>query len=95
MILANESMMQHLLTSLTKGIRFDGRKLTDYRQIKIEYGASKTAEGSARVKIGVGAVRHHSTGAFVMNGVRIPSHRFSEFFGRKRVELRVQLQHFR
>jgi exosome complex component RRP42 len=38
---------------LAKGTRIDGRKLDDYRDISIEYGISaKSAEGSARVKIG-------------------------------------------
>jgi exosome complex component RRP42 len=32
--------------------RFDGRKLTDIRDIEIEYGISYKAEGSARVKMG-------------------------------------------
>ncbi len=50
--LANESMQHHLVAALSKGIRFDGRKLTEYRPVKVEYGVSKTAEGSARVKIG-------------------------------------------
>ncbi len=34
------------------GKRLDGRKLEDYREIIIETGVSKNAEGSARVKIG-------------------------------------------
>lgn len=34
------------------GKRFDGRNLLDYREIKIENGVSKNAEGSAKVKIG-------------------------------------------
>ncbi|MFH1500598.1 MAG: exosome complex protein Rrp42 [archaeon] len=38
--------------SLSDGKRFDGRKLTEYREIKVETGISKNAEGSARVKIG-------------------------------------------
>lgn len=38
---------------LQKGLREDGRKLDQYRDIKIEYGVSaKSAEGSARVKMG-------------------------------------------
>ena len=38
---------------LAKGTRIDGRKLDEYRNIEIEYGiSSKSAEGSARVKIG-------------------------------------------
>jgi len=37
---------------LAKGFRFDGRKPMQYRDIKIETGISKKAEGSARVKLG-------------------------------------------
>ena len=37
---------------LEQGKRFDGRKLDEFRDIIIETGASKKAEGSARVKIG-------------------------------------------
>jgi len=37
---------------LAEGKRFDGRKLEDFRDIEIETGVSKNAEGSARVKLG-------------------------------------------
>ena len=37
---------------LEKGIRFDGRKADEFRKMKVEYGISKTAEGSARVTLG-------------------------------------------
>ena len=37
---------------LSEGKRFDGRKLDEFRNISIEVGVSKNAEGSARVKIG-------------------------------------------
>jgi len=37
---------------LSKGIRFDGRKADEFRKVKVEYGISKTAEGSARVTLG-------------------------------------------
>jgi len=37
---------------LKLGKRFDGRNLDDFREISIEKGISKNAEGSARVKIG-------------------------------------------
>jgi len=37
---------------LQQGKRFDGRKLTEFRDIKVETGISKNAEGSARVRIG-------------------------------------------
>ena len=36
----------------SQGKRFDGRGLTDYRDIEIELGVSKKAEGSVRVRIG-------------------------------------------
>ena len=37
---------------LAEGKRFDGRKLDEYRDLKIETGISKNAEGSARVRLG-------------------------------------------
>jgi exosome complex component RRP42 len=37
---------------LDAGKRFDGRKLLEHRNIEIETGVSKNAEGSARVKLG-------------------------------------------
>ena len=37
---------------LSQGKRFDGRELDEFRDIVIETGISKNAEGSARVKIG-------------------------------------------
>ncbi len=37
---------------LSEGKRFDGRKPDEFREITIETGVSKNAEGSARVKIG-------------------------------------------
>ena len=37
---------------LNEGKRFDNRKLDEFREISIETGVSKNAEGSARVKIG-------------------------------------------
>jgi len=43
---------EHLLSYLEKGIRYDGRKLNEYRDIKIEYDVSKSAEGSAQVSFG-------------------------------------------
>ncbi len=43
----------HVLASLEKDIRFDGRKFDEFRKIEVQYGISKkSAEGSARVKIG-------------------------------------------
>jgi len=43
---------QRILEYLKSGKRFDGRELLEYREIKIEKGISKKAEGSAKVKIG-------------------------------------------
>lgn len=48
----SEETRQHILASLSKGIRFDGRKEEDIREVSVEYGVSNSAEGSARVKIG-------------------------------------------
>ena len=43
----------HIINLLNADTRLDGRKLTEYRKpIEVEYGVTKTAEGSARVKIG-------------------------------------------
>lgn len=42
----------HLLRALTKNVRYDGRKKTEFRPITVEYGVTKNAEGSARVKVG-------------------------------------------
>jgi len=44
---------KYIKALLQKGLREDGRKLDEYRNVEIEYGVSaKSAEGSARVKIG-------------------------------------------
>ncbi len=48
----NESLKKHLADCLAKGIRLDRRKLDEYRKVSVEYGISKSAEGSARVIIG-------------------------------------------
>lgn len=41
-----------ILTSLSKGIRSDGRGLLDYRPIKFEFNVISKANGSASVRIG-------------------------------------------
>lgn len=41
-----------LNNTLSKGVRFDGRKFDEYRPIEIQKGVIKTAEGSAIAKIG-------------------------------------------
>jgi exosome complex component RRP42 len=49
----NKELRNHIIGLLKKGARLDGRKPTEYRQpITVEYGVTKTAEGSSRVKIG-------------------------------------------
>ena len=48
-----KELRTHIVTLLNNQTRLDGRKATEYRSpISIEYGVIKTAEGSARVKIG-------------------------------------------
>ncbi|MFH1065998.1 MAG: exosome complex protein Rrp42 [Nanoarchaeota archaeon] len=48
-----KELRSHIISLLEANTRLDGRKLTEYRQpITVEYGVIKTAEGSARVKIG-------------------------------------------
>jgi len=42
----------HVLQYFEKGMHVDGRALHTLRPVKIEYGVSKSAEGSARVKLG-------------------------------------------
>ncbi len=50
--MVNESK-KYIQSLLQKGLREDGRKLDEYRNVEVEYGVSaKSAEGSARVKIG-------------------------------------------
>ena len=49
----HRELRSHIISLLNAGTRLDGRKLTDYRKpIEVEYGVIKTAEGSARVKLG-------------------------------------------
>lgn len=48
----NNVSKEYIMNLLNSGRRLDGRKLDDYRDVKIELGVSKNAEGSARVKLG-------------------------------------------
>ena len=49
----HEELRSHIINLLNAGIRLDGRKLIEYRKpIEVETGVVKTAEGSARIKIG-------------------------------------------
>ena len=45
-------LKEHVIKFLQRGLRVDGRKPLEYRDILIETGITKNAEGSARVKIG-------------------------------------------
>jgi len=48
----NKAMKDHILKGLAKGIRRDGRKLTEFRNVTVEPNFARSAEGSARVTIG-------------------------------------------
>lgn len=48
----NQEMQEHTKQALQKGVRLDGRKCDEFRNITIETGFISTAEGSARVKFG-------------------------------------------
>ena len=48
----SDSFREHVLSYLDAGVRFDGRKLDEFRPVSVEYGISRNAEGSARVIIG-------------------------------------------
>jgi len=47
-----KGMKESIIKYLKENRRYDGRKLDQYREIVIENDVSKSAEGSARVKIG-------------------------------------------
>ncbi len=51
-MIKNRNVKFHLVKSLEKGIRYDGRSLDKFRDVNVEYGVTKTAEGSALVSIG-------------------------------------------
>ena len=48
----NQDLKNHINESLKKGVRLDGRKKEEYRNIEIKVGVIATAEGSALVKCG-------------------------------------------
>jgi exosome complex component RRP42 len=52
MIETSQLTAERIREYLSEGKRFDNRKLDEFREITIETGVSKNAEGSARVKIG-------------------------------------------
>jgi exosome complex component RRP42 len=47
-----EELRNEIISLLSKQARLDGRKPEEYREVKIETGVSRNAEGSAKVKIG-------------------------------------------
>lgn len=48
----NKGKRDHIIHYLNNGTRYDGRKNEEYRKIEVETSLIKTAEGSAKVKIG-------------------------------------------
>lgn len=48
----NELLKSNIIKWFNKGMRYDGRSLEAFRPVSVEYGVTKNAEGSARVKIG-------------------------------------------
>jgi exosome complex component RRP42 len=52
MIETSDLTRERIHEYLSQGKRFDDRKLNEFREISIETGVSKNAEGSARVKVG-------------------------------------------
>lgn len=47
-----QTTQDYVVKKVKENERVDGRKLDEYREIKIEYGVSENAEGSAKVSIG-------------------------------------------
>ena len=48
----NNGLREHIIKLFEANTRLDGRKLTEYRPVKVEVDITNTAEGSSRVKIG-------------------------------------------
>jgi exosome complex component RRP42 len=48
----NDERKAHILKALAAGVRLDGRRLDEFREVSITLDASSTAEGSALVRIG-------------------------------------------
>lgn len=45
-------LKKHIIKSLSQNIRYDERRLDEFRKIVVDKGVTKNAEGSARVRIG-------------------------------------------
>lgn len=52
MITTSNLTAERIVEYMEKGKRFDGRRLDEFRELTIETGISKKAEGSARVRLG-------------------------------------------
>jgi exosome complex component RRP42 len=50
--MSKKAVRDHIIKVLAAGVRLDGRKIEDYRDVQVRYGVSNTAEGSALVRIG-------------------------------------------
>lgn len=48
----HEELRNEIISLLSKQVRLDGRTADQYREVVVEKGVSKNAEGSAKVKIG-------------------------------------------
>tara|TARA_Y100000310_G_C20694797_1_gene824852 strand:- start:2482 stop:3258 length:777 start_codon:yes stop_codon:yes gene_type:complete len=48
----SNDLRTHIIETLEKGARLDGRKADEYRNVEVTYGVTKNAEGSAKVVIG-------------------------------------------
>jgi exosome complex component RRP42 len=48
----HEELRNEIISLLSKQVRLDGRAADQYREVVVEKGVSKNAEGSAKVKIG-------------------------------------------
>jgi exosome complex component RRP42 len=51
-MMIDQEAKRHLRESLSKGVRYDGRKKDEFRDIEIKTGFIATAEGSAQVRCG-------------------------------------------
>lgn len=51
-IMMNQELKTHINEALKKGVRLDGRKKDEFREIEIKTGVVATAEGSALVRCG-------------------------------------------
>jgi exosome complex component RRP42 len=51
-MMIDQETKKHIKESLAKGVRYDGRKKDEFRDIEIRTGMISTAEGSAHVKCG-------------------------------------------